>query len=56
MLGELLEMCTKCQYLLCKRARKGKQEEHKILTNYRQKVNEMFVSARKQSTHDFFNN
>ena len=37
-------MCTKRQYLLCKRARKGKQEGHKIPTKCKQKVNRMFVN------------
>ena len=49
-------MCTKCQYLICKRARKGKQEGHKIETKCEQKLNKMFVNVHKQSTDDVFKN
>ena len=51
-------MCTKCQYLLCKREKKGKHEEHRIPAKYiyKQKVNKMFVNVHRQSTHDVFKN
>ena len=48
--------CVQNVNIFSKREKKGKQEEHKIPTKYKQKLNKMFVNVHRQSTHDVFKN
>ena len=48
--------CVQNVNIFSKREKKGKLEEHKIPTKYKQKLNKMFVNVHRQSTHDVFKN